>query len=169
MKSNYSHIITIIIIILQLLLIQECFAQRLFFGIPADQSQLKVGDVVVINTPPSYFSGKFLPSEELDSLVNFLKGIDFETCIYVNEYILSDDRNWAYSDLVCEGLTYQLEKSQISNCIVLSVANQTPMINDAFITTYFPQRSQVEIKAILSRLDIVLTGKKGEPSNCKAY
>jgi hypothetical protein len=168
MKSNFAHIITVIIITLQLCILHECYAQRLYYGIPSDKSQLKVGDVVVINTPPSYFSGKFMPSEQMDSLVNFLKGIDFETCIYVNEFILSDDRNWAYSDLVCEGLKYQLEKSQISNCTVLSVANQIPMINDAFITTYFPLSSIVEIKAILSRLDIVLTSKKGEPSNCKA-
>ncbi len=169
MKSNCSHIRTVITITLQLFLLQECFAQKLYFGIPVDKSQLKVGDVVVINTPPSYFSGKFMPSEELDSLVNFLKGINFETCIYVNEYILSDDRNWAYSDLVCEGLVYQLEKAQISSCSVFSVANQTPMINDAFISTYFSLLSQVEIKAILSRLDIVLICEKEDLSNGKAH
>lgn len=153
--------------LLQFIFAIDCFSQRLFLGIPADVSQLKVGDVIVVNTPPSRFSGKFVSSDELDALINFIKDIDFEVCIYVNEYILPGDQNKAYSDFVCEGLRFQLEEAQISNCTVVSEANQIPMINNAFITNYFPQRSQVEIEAILSRLDIVLTGIKGEPSNCK--
>ena len=167
MNTMRLKVISFILFLLQFIFAIDCFSQRLFLGIPADVSQLKVGDVIVVNTPPSRFSGKFVSSDELDALINFIKDIDFEVCIYVNEYILPGDQNKAYSDLVCEGLRFQLEEAQISNCTVVSEANQIPMINNAFINNYFPQRSQVEIEAILSRLDIVLTGIKGEPSNCK--
>ena len=167
MNTIRLKVIFFILFLLQFIFAIDCFSQRLFLGIPADVSQLKVGDVIVVNTPPSRFSGKFVSSDELDALIIFIKDIDFEVCIYVNEYILPEDQNKAYSDFVCEGLRFQLEEAQISNCTVVSEANQIPMINNAFINNYFPQRSQVEIEAILSRLDIVLTGIKGKPSNCK--
>ena len=169
MNTMRSKVISYILFLLQFIFAMDCFCQKLFFGIPVDVSQLKVGDVIVVNTPPSRFSGKFVSSDELDALINFIKDIDFEVCIYVNEYILPEDKNRAYSDLVCEGLVYQIEKAQVSNCTVLSVANQIPMINNTFVTTYFPIRSQGDINAILSRLDIVLTGKKGDPSSCKTH
>lgn len=142
------------IITLGLVRITPCFAQRVYFGFPVDTSKIRVGDVIIINTPP-HQSGKFYNSEELESLVSFIDSLNYEIDIYVNEFLLPDDRNNFFSEIVCKRLNELLEnRIKQKKFTVYSSAKQVPLYSDVFVSKFFPLASDVTYQIINSRIEI---------------
>ena len=134
--------------------ITPCFAQRVIFGLPADTSKIRAGDVIIINTPP-HISGKFYNSEELDTFVSFIDSLNYEMDIYVNEYFLPDDRNIIYSEITCkhlnEILANQIKDKKYS---IYSSAKQVPLYSDDFLSKFFSTISDTTYQIINTRIEI---------------
>lgn len=63
------------------------FAQKIYFGLPRSGTQLLIQDVVLINIP-NHIDGRFMASNELDSLKNFIhsyKSLDFRLSVHVSK------------------------------------------------------------------------------------
>jgi len=125
-------------------------AQFVFYGFPSDEIQLNDSDVIIINLPNN-IDARFIPSNELNNLLNIIKNnpnLFFE--IQINFALGSTEYNNSYSDLLAKNLEkYYLERNcNIRNFSVISFGENNPIcIRDrSFQCKNYNTRMEIHIK-----------------------
>jgi len=94
----------------------NCNIGTVFYGYPDSDDNIMADDIVIVNVPVSQ-DGRFLESQELDSLISFVnKDTSFNYRIEINICFLQDStHNKGYSEILCYYLTPIMEERAVSN------------------------------------------------------
>jgi len=118
-----------------------------YFGFPSESKNLKKGDIIILNIPRN-IDGRFLYSDELNSLISFINNNDNSIKIEIYVFFLKENSCMLYSDLLCKSLVKELlEKSIKRTYEVISKGNTKPL---------FCNFESEEYKRINTRIEILI-------------
>ncbi len=131
---------------------EELSAQQVYFGIPDNDRVLVPGSTIITNLP-IHSSGRFIPSESLDSLVTFLKDQKILNIkIEINYFHFPPAPSQRYSNKLANHLHDLLKLRTNDIWEVKSNGSENPI---------FLNKDSKKYKFINTRLDIYILNKDG--------
>lgn len=120
-------IITLALICIGQLLSSMSQAQTVSFGLPSNQNEINSKSIIVTNLPINT-NGRFIPSDDLNNLIAFLKGdFDYNLTIEINFFYGSPGMNKAYSESLVLDMKDLLEYHSIGKYEIISNGSSNPI------------------------------------------
>lgn len=101
---------------LQYCCFSELTAQQCAYGFPRDEVELHPKTIIIVNLP-LHSNGRFISSQSLDGLFDFLEKHDtLNFCLEINEFHGGRKMSKHYSDGLANSLRTLLKARSLKNC-----------------------------------------------------